>query len=431
MAKEIVLNPLKKGKAEFNLIGKAKVSDFTFKLNTESKKESSDWIYNQMNLGVDCGTFGVIYADMMSGYGSDRHNVVYVHGKKKNDQGKEIDDFKTMFEIDWDDRLDEDNYEVIGDRCFTTVGLEVDEAGKTVYKKFITVYDAIQYISENIKEDMVVNVKGNIKYSIYNENLQAKKEITSIALSKAEPNKFKASFTQSLLLDAGAIGKPDKETMLIPIDAMVLDFTKEYNGEKIVRTLKNGKTKEGCNLPLLKTFFVKLTDEREKLTKFLKLFKTRPKFVTQLTVEGYFTKGDLKTTEVSEKDIPDDIKELIEMGYIDKDEILGKIAFANGGGKKPEQMIISSPHIKFVGTDIKTPTIEREDKLYTEDDVVPLLIIKQLGAVIKVKEEKKTEEKTEDIDMDKLIDEALVEKPDTDEKKVEEVEDEDAWLNDL
>lgn len=431
MAKELVLNQLKKGKAEFNLVGKAKVSDFTFKLNVESTKEGSDWIYNQANIGVDCGEYGIIYADMMSGYGTERTNTVVVHGKKKNEEGKDVDDFKTKIEIDWEDRLDEDNYDVIGDRSFITVGLEVDENGKTVYRKFITAYDAIQYISETLKEDMVINVKGNIKYTIYNEAVQAKKEITSIALSKAEPSKFKASFTQSLFLDADAIGKPDKETNLIPIDAMVLDFTKEHNGEKITRIV-NGKTKEGCSLPLRKTFFVKITEDKEKLTKFLKLFKTKPKFITQLSVEGFFTKGDLKTTEVSEADIPDDIKELIEMGYIDKEEILGKLAFANGGGKKPEQMIITSPFVKFVGKDVKVPTIEREDKLYTENDINPLLIIQQLGATVKAKEEKIVEDKTEEkeIDMDKLIEEELNRKDD-EEKPKDEDEDEDSWLNDL
>lgn len=423
--KELVLNPLKKGKAEFNLVGKVKLSDFTFKLDVESGKEGSDWIYNQMNLGVDCGENGVIYADMMGGYGTERKNVVYVHGKKKNDKDQEVDDFKTNFEIDWDDRLDEDNFKEIGDKCFITVGLEKDEKNNTVYKKFIAQYDAIQYINDCLIDGVVVNVKGNLKYQIYNDAVQVKKEITSIALSKAEEKGFRATFTQSLLLDGSAIGKPDKETMTLPIDAMVLDFVKEYNEEKIIRIV-NGKKKEGCNLPLLKTFFVKITEDKDKLTKFLKLFKAKSKKITQFTVEGYFTKGELNTTEVSENDIPDDIKELIDLGYIDKDEILNKIAFANGGGKRPEQMIIKAPHIKFTGEDTKIPSIEREDGLYTEDDVNPLLIIKQLGATI---EEKKEEIKKDDevIDTDKLIDD-VVNDINSD---GEGIEDEDDWLKDL
>lgn len=415
MAKEKELTPLQKGKAEFNLVGKAKVSDFTFKLDVESGKSGSDWIYNMMSLGVDCGDYGVIYADMMGGYGSNRENKVFVHGKKQNDNGKLVDDFKTQFEIAWEDRLDEDNFEAIGDRCFITVGVEKDDKGNTVYRKFLTSYDAIQYINDCLEDGMVVNVKGNLKYNVYNDAVQVKKEITSIALSKAEEKDFRATFTQCLFVDGDAIGKPDSETGLLPIDAMVLDFAKEHDGEKIVRVV-NGKKKEGCNLPLFKTFFVKIVEDKEKLKKFLKLFKAKAKKVTQITVEGYFTKGEINTVSISEDDIPDDIKELIDLGYIDKDEIMEKMAFANGGGKRPEQMVITKPHVTFVGDDNKLPTMSREDDLYTEDDVNPALIIKQLGATI----ESKVEEEEEEIDIDKLIDEA-----------VGDDKDEDDWLNDL
>ncbi|EQC1535548.1 hypothetical protein ACY1J9_001379 [Clostridium botulinum] len=418
MAKELVLNPLKKGKAEFNLVGRAKVSDFTFKIDVESGKEDSDWVYNMLNLGIDCGEHGVIYADMMGGYGTERENVVYVHGKKKNENEKMVDDFKTKFTIAWEDRLDEDNFEQIGDMCFITVGLEKDEKDKTVYKRFLSQYDAIQYINDSLVDGATVNVKGNLKYQIYNDAVQVKKEITSIALSKAEEKDFKATFTQTLFLDSNSIGKPDKETGLLNIDAYILDFVKEYNNEKIIRMV-NGKKKEGCNLPLLKPFFVKTTENKEKLIKFLKLFKAKSKKVTQLTVEGYFSKGDLNTVEVSEKDIPDDIKELIEEGYIDKDEILNKIAFANGGAKKPEQMIINKPYIKMVGSgDNKLPNMDRITDLYTEDDINPFLIIEQLGTI---KEEEKQDTNEEDnIDVDKLI-----------EEEISEDEENNDWLSEL
>lgn len=430
MAKELILNPLKKGKAEFNLVGKVKLSDFTFKLDVESSKEYSDWVYNQLNLGVNCGQYGIIYADMMGGYGSQRENKVFAHGKKENDNGQQVDDFKKKIEIAWEDRLDEDNFENIGDKCFITIGLEKDEKGNTVYKKFLTQYDAIKYINDFLNDEMVVNVKGNLKYQLYNDAVQVKKEITSIALSKAEEKDFKATFTQSLLLDSKAIGKPDKETNLISIDAMVLDFVKEYNDKKIVRTV-NGKKKEGCNLPLLKTFFVKITDDKEKLTKFLKLFKAKNKKVTQFTVNGYFSKGELNTVSVSKEDIPDDIKELIEEGYIDEDEILNKMAFANGGNKKPEEMIIKSPHIIFRGEDTKIPSLDREDGLYTENDVNPLLIIEQLGA--EMEETKKEEIVTENMDTDKLVDEELKkdEEDNQENDDNDDSNDDDDWLKNL
>ena len=81
------------------LIGEAKLSEYTFAINKESDK--SDWIYNTMNLGIDCGNGNVVYADMMGGYGAERDNVIYVHGVKENDNGKTIDDWDNRFEIAW------------------------------------------------------------------------------------------------------------------------------------------------------------------------------------------------------------------------------------------------------------------------------------------------------------------------------------------
>ena len=37
----------------FNVVGKAKVGDFTYKIDEHS--ERSKWVYNALNLGIDCG----------------------------------------------------------------------------------------------------------------------------------------------------------------------------------------------------------------------------------------------------------------------------------------------------------------------------------------------------------------------------------------
>lgn len=409
MSKEKEITIIKGKKAEFNLVGKAKVSGFTFKTDLESDK--SDWIYNQMNLGVECGKEGTIYADLMGGYGSERENVVFVHGKKKGDNGQDQDDFDNMFQIDWEDRLDEDNFESIGDRCFITVGLEKDDKDKTVYKKFLSPYDAIQYISENLEDGTVVNVKGDLVYKKYKDNYTVTKEIKSIALSNATEDKFKATFTQTIFVESDAIGKPDKETMTIPVTGYVMGFFKELNGDKITRKVK-GKEKDGCNLPVVRTFDVEIAEEKENTMKFLKQFKAKSKKVTEITVEGIFTKGSVNTVEVGEEDIPDDIKELIELGVIDKDEVVGKMAFANGG-RKPERMIIKKPFISMVESNgNKVPKIDRTADKYGEDDLNPYLIIEAWGGrVIKSDDitESNNEENTEDedieVDVNKLMDE--------------------------
>lgn len=424
MAKTKEITPIKKGVSQFNLIGKAKVSDFTFKIDVASGKEGSDWIYNQMNLGVDCGENGTIYADLMSGYGSERDNVVYVHGKKEDDNGREVDDFDNKFSIDWEDRLDEDNFDSIGEMCFITVGIEKDDKGNTIYKKFLTGYDAIQYINDNLENETVVNVKGNLKYQQYNDQITVKKEIKSIALSKATEDKFKATFTQTLLLESDAIGKPDKETRTIPITGLVIDFVKEYQGNKIYRTV-NGNKKEGTNLPLPKLFEIEVGEDTNKTTLLLKQFKAKAKKVTELTVDGIFTKGSLVSVEVGEDDIPDDIKELIELEILDKEEVIGKLAFANGG-KRPERMVIKAPNVKIREVNgNKIPVIQKESNKYEEDDINPFLIIESVGGKLEEESElKDNKEKTDDseIDVDKLMAE------DTDNDGEDDDED---WLKDL
>ena len=68
------------------LVGEAKINaDYTYKLDERSEK--SDWVYNSLNLGVDCGDVcGTVYAELMGGYGAERDNVVYVHGKEETEK---------------------------------------------------------------------------------------------------------------------------------------------------------------------------------------------------------------------------------------------------------------------------------------------------------------------------------------------------------
>jgi hypothetical protein len=226
---------LKKGVASFQLIGEAKVSDYTFKID---EKSNSGWVYNSMNLGVDCGNGNVVYADMMGGYSSVNDSIIYVHGKKENDQGRMVDDFANQFTIAWEDRFDDDILETIGEQCFITIGLEKDKKDKTFAKKFLSAYDAIEYVKEHLENGTVVNVKGDLKYSTYNESVQLKKEIRSIFLSKVDDtSKYKATFTQTVLLDKDSVGKLDKEKAIYPIYGKVVDYVKEYNGKLVKQNI--------------------------------------------------------------------------------------------------------------------------------------------------------------------------------------------------
>lgn len=340
--------------SNFMLIGEAKINDYTYKIDEKSTK--SDWIYNSLNIGVFCGEkSGTVYAELMGGYGAERDNVIYVHGK--TDDGK--DDFDNKFSIDWEDRFDKDILDTIGDLCFMTVGLEKDKNGKVFYKKFLAPYDMIAYIKEHLEDGTVINVKGNLKYSIYNGNTQCKKEITSVVLSKAEnPGKYCAKFTQTMLLDKDSIGKADKSTGILPITAKVLDYVKEWKG----KTVK-------AFVPYVKDFEyeIDLNDpDRSKLA-VDKLFKVS-KGVTEITFEGELIEGGAVVTATID-DIPDDIKELIEIGVYTEEEALAKCSVSSGREKR---MVIRKPLIKMVGDDneSKRAVVQKFERKYEDDDLI-------------------------------------------------------------
>lgn len=339
--------------SSFSIIGEAKINDYTYKI--DAKSEKSSWIYNSINLGVDCGEkHGTVYVELMGGYSDERENVIYAHGK--DDDGNE--DWSKQIIVDWEDRFDESVLEEIGDGSFLTVGLEKTTAGKTYYKKFLSAYDAIAYIQEHLTDGTVVNIRGRLQYSIYNDVTQVRKTIQSIVLSSVdEPSKYRANFTQSILLDkeSASLKKIDKDKGVMYVDARVLDYVKELNGVEI-----NGQ------YPFAKQFEFEVDLTNLELCKKVvdKVFKVK-KGITQITFDGDFIEGGATITATMD-DVPDDIKDLIAIGVYTEEEALEK---CSASGSRERRMVLRKPHIKLVGDD-KIPTLQKFEQKYTEDDLV-------------------------------------------------------------
>lgn len=342
--------------SNFTLIGTPKISeDYTFKIDEHSEK--SNWVYNNMNIGIWCGEkFGTVYAEMMGGYSEENANVIYAHGKK--DDGS--DDFEKQIVVQWEDRFNDDVLEEIGDLSFITVGLEKTDKGQTFYKKFLSAYDAIAYIKEHLTEDMVVNVRGNLKYSTYNDNVQVRKNITSIVLSKVDdPSNYRATFTQSILIDkdSASLNKIDKDKGVMYVDARVLDYVKEVNGIEVKGQYPYSKQFE---------FEMNLENEKQCKTILDKLFKVK-KGITQINFEGELVEGGAVVTATWD-DVPEDIKDLVDMGVYSKEEALAK---CTANGSRERRMILKKPIIKMVDNgDDKVPVIQRFEERYEEDDLV-------------------------------------------------------------
>lgn len=355
MAKTNERKALKRGRATFNLIGRAKITDKTF--NIDNTYESG-WTDSSMYIGIDCGNGNTVYAEMRGGFFPDGDNVIRAYSKDRdNDTGK-----SESAEIAWEDRLDESWIDTISDSSFITVGVEKDVKGKTVYKKFLSAYDAVEYLNDHLENDVVVNVKGNIGYSEYDGNVSMKKEITSIVLSKIEnEDDFKATFSQTILVDSKSIGKKNEEKGTMELSAYVVDYVgkPKIDGKKV-------EIKQNVVYP--KVFEVEINEKPEITAKMLqKFFKPKKGKITEVTVVGKLIEGGT-IVNITDDDIPDDIKELIEMGLYSEEE--GKKRCAVGSNNREKRMIVIKPDITYVGFgDERRPTVAFEDAKYDESDL--------------------------------------------------------------
>lgn len=335
----------KKGKSMFNLVGKVVRRDNSFDLD---KTSQSGYHYSRMNIGVDTGNGNTVYCELMGGFSTVKPNVIFVNDKA---------DFKNRFEIDFDDRNDETIIENVNDMCFLKVGLEKDIAGKTVERKFLSEYDAIEYIHDKLEDGMIVNIKGDIDYNFYEGSVNVQKKIRSIFLSKAEESKYRATFTQSILINEDSVGKLDKEAKAFPIDCYVTNYIGKV-GDKVVK-----KT-----LPLFKPMELEYkVDNPDSTKKLLERFFKVEKGLTEIVVEGNLIEGQ-QTVAVSEDDIPDDIKDLIDCGVWSKEDVLNKMAV---GGERVRRMVITKPYIQMKGEgENKLPQLSVEKEKYTQEQIV-------------------------------------------------------------
>lgn len=339
--------------SNFSLIGTPKINDFTYKIDEQSEK--SAWIYNSLNLGIDCGEkFGVVYCDLMGGYSDERENVIYAHGK--NDDG--TDNWEDQIQVAWEDRFDLDILKTIGDASFLTVGLEKTEKGKTFMKKFLSAYDAIAYIQEHLTEDMVVNVRGTIKYSEYQGNTQVHKTINRIILSKVDdPANYAARFTQTILINSDSVSLKniDKDKGVVYINAKVLDYLKEKNGVEIK-----------SQYPYDMQFEFRYPAMTEKMIKGIheKLFKVKRGW-TQITLEGELIEGGAVVTATWD-DVPQDIKDLVELNIFTKEQAIQK---CSENGAREQRMVFIAPYTRK-NEETGMPEIQKFPERYKDEELI-------------------------------------------------------------
>ena len=183
------------------------------------------------------------------------------------------------------------------------------------------------------------------------------RNINSIFLSKAEPDNFKATFTQSILIDKDSVNLKediDNDKNALMIHARVLDYVKELNGVEF-----KGQ------YPLPYTFEYEFAN-KEMLEKVYKLLFKVKKGVTQINFEGNFVNTGA-TVQATMDDVTDDVKLLIAMGLYTEEEILTKYA---SQGNVERRCVLTRPVVRIEGDgDTKATVPQIFTERYTEEDL--------------------------------------------------------------
>lgn len=330
---------LTKGKAQFEVVGEVgKIGDWTYKID---EKSDSGYLYSSVQLNINVADNNAIRVEAMGGFfPNSTNNVVRVRSKETNDR----------FEIDWDDRKNETILDSVSDFDFITVALEKDVKGNLFYKKFLTWYDAVDYVKDHLEAGMVVKVKGNLAWSEYNDVVKARKNIQSIYITTAKPEEYHATFVQAILLDSDALDKSHaKEDRIIDVNAKIVDYDKQIKKQR----------------PYEFNFKFKLDEGNEKAClAVMNKFLTVPKnVIRELYAEGNIIEG-AEVGTVSIDDISDELKDLIECGIYSEEEVLGKMAVK---GDKVVSLYIKRPY--FQKDKEGVAKVYMDDTKYTAEDL--------------------------------------------------------------
>lgn len=365
MAKSEEKEGLKVGRHSFSFIGKAKVGDGTF--SGGKKSERSQWFGVNDTFGIETDPGNVVYASINGGYMLDNPNL-----RAFNKQRAQVT-------IPWADRFNETMLDNLGDFAFTNIGLEQDEDGKTITKKFLNALDVDDYLKEHLKNDMDIKVSGQVEYSEGKEGrTYVNYRVRTLYLNNSYTNKegeevpkkpARASFTQTFLVDDSVLGKDEKKELKENGETTLPLYVPQYIGK---RRTASGEYVEWKKIsPLVVPIVVRLSDikgssDENKLKIIAKYFgmKSGVRAIgLRINVnEGYINNG---ASDSEEEGVSKELQELIDMGFTTKDEVKSQVT--TRGTKTSELVFDTIIAEKDENGDF---AIDVHDDLYEEKDLV-------------------------------------------------------------
>lgn len=354
MAKQELVKELENGRASFSLWGTVKVDSETF---GEEQKSKSGYIYKRANFPVQTGEGRSTYVGLMGGFFPD-NKVLKRYNKNSNE----------MFEIAWEDRKNEQIIEQVSPSALITVRVEhedpEDDSSKLITKQFISEMDAIDYLRDKLHNGEDVYIGGQVDYSYYNDKVQRQLNIHTIALNEPyikdgeqQPaHTHDAILRQTYLLDDSSVSKRFKSELEKNHETVISAWVPQYVSKIDGREIKAVR-------PLPQTFVIQADgsdEDLERQTKLVEKFIKVPSrdFVRQMGVEA--TIADGFETVQGEVELTDELKELIDLGIMKKEDI-------------EQQMTVTGSSVRKLI--FRLPLLDKETKQVFLDKYDPSVLV--------------------------------------------------------
>lgn len=349
---------LRQSYGQFEVTGTIEVTPGrSFETDLVSKNNAS-YIYSRLNLKFEDGNGKTFYLNAMDGYDK-------VQGKQIRAQIKDSENGEAMF-VNFADRHNETILSQIDGGSLIGVAFDKteDEEGKKKwnFKNFLAMYDVIEYLKSRLQTGMRLQVKGKTRYSEYNGDTQKEFQINTIKLIAEDEQEYSQAKKQMTPIQNNFTFRQDVIIQNGDVDLSEWD-EKSIAKVKAKILTKVKKKYTLLNLPLV--IRAKDGDEEDKKKRKLvidKFLDVAEGTIRRIQLEGTYNTG-YTSAKVSEEDLPEEAKEMIEMGLYDKEEVLQMYA----KGDRVDEMLIVRP--AFFAKKGEIPKVNLSDADYTVEDL--------------------------------------------------------------
>ena len=394
-------NKLKQGSRKFYCVGQLSIRDESFSLDNDSQN-NPNYVFSKVNFQVNSNT-STDWFGLIGGYMKDGSSKIYCHGLKERN-GRMVGDWNNRIVLDWSKRFDVDELSLIDPNDFITIKVAKDDNGKLIEKRFLAEYDAIKYLNEVLKNEMVIKIQGDLepKLATTKENganyarLEPKiKRIELVEGEQADKKNWTYNCVLPLLITKESVEQSAKpnEDGFIECDAFVAGYLGKFNGIEYKETV---------------AYPIKVKINANKIPLYDKVIKAylRPQknYVIELYTQCLFvTQGE--TVQLSYDELSEDMKLQIECGLMKKEEVLKK---ATAGGTLVHYLEFVRPHTTKNDSGSLVCKINKE--AYIDDNITNVLsLVKSTNenTTMKTVEIKPLEQNVEDAILDKEFEEAF------------------------